>query len=71
MPIWDTQNIDFDVDAVLRGQGAEPRAIRKRSPRLVDLAERALEEAQPLLKPRTLFLELKADPFSRFFRWSH
>ena len=24
MPIWDTQELDFDVDAVLRGQGAEP-----------------------------------------------
>ena len=61
MPIWDTQNIDFDVDAVLRGQGAEPRAIRERSPRLVDLAERALEEAHPLLEPRTLFLELDVE----------
>ena len=33
MPIWDAQQLDFDVDAVLRGQGAEPGAIRKRSPR--------------------------------------
>jgi hypothetical protein len=58
MPIWDAQQLDFDVDAVLRGQGAEPGAIRKRSPRLVELAQRALEEATPLLEPRTLYLEL-------------
>ena len=64
MPIWDTQELNFDVDAVLRGQGAEPGAIRKRSPRLVDLAERALEEAQPLLEPRTLFLELDVEKLS-------
>ena len=48
MPIWDTQELDFDVDAVLRGQGAEPLAIRQRSPRLVELAERALAEADSL-----------------------
>jgi hypothetical protein len=61
MPIWDTQELDFDVDAVLRGQGAEPGAIRERSPRLVDLAERALDEAQALLEPRTLYLELDVE----------
>jgi hypothetical protein len=55
MPIW---------DAVLRGQGAEPGAIRKRSPRLVELAERALDEAAPLLEPRTLYLELGVEKLS-------
>jgi hypothetical protein len=61
MPIWDSQKLDFDVDAVLRGQGAEPRAIRERSPRLVDLAERALEEGYALLEPRTLYRELDVE----------
>ena len=61
MPIWDTQKLDFDVDAVLRGQGAEPLAIRQRSPRLVELAERALAEADSLLEPRTLYLELDVE----------
>jgi hypothetical protein len=61
MPIWDTQKLDFDVDAVLRGQGAEPGAIRERSPRLVDLAERALDEGSALLEPITLFRELDVE----------
>lgn len=58
MPIWDTQDLDFDVDAVLRGQGADPGAIRARSPRLVETAERALEEGRALLQPQTLYREL-------------
>lgn len=58
MPIWNTKDLDFDVDAVLRGQGADPEVIRKRSPRLVEIAERALEEGRALLQPQTLFREL-------------
>jgi 5-methyltetrahydrofolate--homocysteine methyltransferase len=61
MPIWKSQDLDFGVDAVLRGQGAEPGAIRVRSPRLVDLAERALEEGTSLLEPTTLFRELDVE----------
>ncbi len=41
----------LDVDAVLRGQGADPVRIRGRSLRLVALAERALLEGLPLLVP--------------------
>lgn len=59
MPIWRAQDLDFDVDAVLRGQGADPGAIRERSPRLVDLAGRALEEGSPLLEPITLYREIE------------
>jgi hypothetical protein len=61
MPIWNTQDLEIDVDAVLRGQGADPGAIRARSPRLVDLAIRALEEGHQLLKPRTLYRELDVE----------
>jgi hypothetical protein len=61
MPVWKTHDIDFDVDAILRGQGADPGAIRSRSPRLVELAGRALEEGRALLKPQTLFRELDVD----------
>jgi hypothetical protein len=61
MPIWNTHDLEFDVDAVLRGQGAEPQAIRKRSPRLVETAERALEEGRALIKPQTLYRELDVD----------
>jgi hypothetical protein len=61
MPIWNAEKLDFDVDAVLRGQGAEPDAIRKRSPRLVETAERALVEGRALMKPQTLYRELDVE----------
>ncbi len=61
MPFWNTQEIEFNVDDVLRGQGADPGAIRKRSPRLVETAERALEEGRALLNPQTLYRELDVD----------
>ncbi len=61
MPLWNTHDLNFDVDAVLRGQGADPDAIRKRSPRLVETAERALEEGRTFLKPQTLYRELDVD----------
>jgi len=58
MPLWETENLDIDVDAVLRGQGANPVIIRKRSPRLVEAAERALKEGETLLEPLTLYRQL-------------
>ena len=63
MPIWDSRQMDLDIDAVLRGQGAEPGVIRKRNPQLVDIAQRALEEANPLLEPRTIFQDLEVEKF--------
>ena len=42
----------LDEDAVLRGQGADPAIIRQRSPRLVQMATRALEEGRSLLQPQ-------------------
>jgi len=63
MPFWNTQDLIVDVDAVLRGQGAEPQAIRKRSPRLVETAERALEEGRALLKLQTLYRDLDVEVF--------
>jgi hypothetical protein len=58
MPFLETKNLGFDVDAVLRGQGADPVIIRKRSPRIVEAAERALEEGGALLEPLTLYRQL-------------
>jgi|TARA_B100001964_G_scaffold245814_1_gene336774 hypothetical protein len=58
MPIWKAPNLDFDVDVVLRAQGADPQTLRGRSPRLVETAERALEEGRVLLEPQTIFREL-------------
>lgn len=61
MPILNIQDLDFDVDSVLRGQGAVPAAIRNRSPHLVEIAERALEEGRALLEPQTLYRELNVE----------
>jgi hypothetical protein len=52
MTVLDKWDLRLDVDAVLRGQGADPAAIRRRSPRLIEFAGRALEEGGPLLQPR-------------------
>ena len=43
--------IKVDVDMVLRGQGADPAAIRQRRPRLVTIAEQALDEGMLLIEP--------------------
>ncbi len=47
-------SLPLDVDRVLRGEGADPQIIRRRHPRLVAIAERALEEGLPLLEPAVL-----------------
>ena len=52
MTVIETWDLRLDVDVVFRSQGADPAAIRKRSPSLVESAERALEEGCPLLQPR-------------------
>lgn len=52
---WELQ---VSVDQVLRGQGADPEAVRRRRPALVEAAEWALGEGQPLLRPAVLLEEL-------------
>ncbi len=54
MTVLDKWDLRLDVDVVLRSQGADPAAIRKRSPRLVESAGRALEEGNLLLQPRVV-----------------
>jgi len=49
------KNLDIDVDSILRGQGADPEIIRQRRPRLVILAEQALEEGSQLIDPVALY----------------
>ena len=56
---WSTNDLRLDPDAVLRGQGADPTALRKRKPRLVDIAANALEIGRDLLKPQVFSRELK------------
>jgi hypothetical protein len=57
MPNLQKLSLDFDADAVLRGQGADPRVIRTRRPALAQLAEKALKEALPLLEPKVIYNE--------------
>jgi hypothetical protein len=53
------QNLDlvFDVNAVLRGQGADPEILRARRPRLVEVAEKARLDSIALLNPRVFYRE--------------
>ena len=54
MKNWQVEDLEITVDAVLRGQGADPEILRARSPRLVEVAEKALSKTRDLLEPRVL-----------------
>jgi hypothetical protein len=51
---WRVEDLEITVDSVLRGQGADPAIISARSPRLVDIAQRALSSSLKLLEPAAL-----------------
>jgi hypothetical protein len=57
------QNLDliFDVDAVLRGEGAEAPVLRARSPALVNVAEEAMKEGTSLLRPKVIYQEFTVE----------
>ena len=59
MTLWQPDALVLDVDAVLRGQGADPAAVRTRRPHLVEVAEQALATARPLLQLRVLYEQIK------------
>ncbi len=50
--------LNIDVDMVLRGQGADPEVIRQRKPRLVEIAERALQEGLRVIEPAVVYRSL-------------
>lgn len=54
----------LDADQVLRGQGADPAIIRRRSPRLVTEAEEALSKGRELIRPRVYQKRLKVESFT-------
>jgi len=56
---WSVNDLKLDVDAILRGQGADPAVLRARRPRLVEIAEVALENSRYLLEPVVYSRELK------------
>ena len=57
------QNLDltFDVDAVLRGQGADAAILRARRPALVKVAEEAMQESYSLLLPKVVYQEFAVE----------
>lgn len=61
MPILRDFDFTIDVDQVLRAQGADPAAIRKRSQKLVEIASHALEKGMPMLEPKVLFQEFEVE----------
>lgn len=48
----------LDVDAILRGQGMDPAAVRARSARIVAAAENTIDEGRALLSPLVISREL-------------
>jgi hypothetical protein len=57
------QNLEliYDVDAVLRGQGADAAVLRARRPALVEVAEKARQESFSLLSPKVIYQEYKVE----------
>jgi hypothetical protein len=53
--------LNIDVDMVLRGQGADPAVLRQRKPRLVEIAERALNEGQALIEPAVVYRTVRVE----------
>jgi hypothetical protein len=53
------QNLEliYDVDAVLRGQGADASLVRKRKPALVEIAEQARQASITLIHPKVVYQE--------------
>jgi len=54
MTKWQDVDLRIGVDAVLRGQGADPVLIRKRSPRLAAIAQTAIDKSLHLIKPKVI-----------------
>ncbi len=52
--LWNDFDLNLDVNDVLRGQGADPEAMRRRRPALVQAAERALAEGRSKIHPVAL-----------------
>jgi hypothetical protein len=55
MPVLDEWDLRLNVEAVLRGQGADPEVLRSRRPRLFEIAAQALDEGLPLIHARVLY----------------
>ncbi len=61
MELQQKLDLIFDVDAVLRGQGADAAILRARRPRLVEVAEKAMQESFSLLAPKVVYQEFTVE----------
>lgn len=61
MELQQKLDLVFDVDAVLRGQGADAAVLRARRPRLVEVAEKARLESLAFLQPVVAYREFKVE----------
>jgi hypothetical protein len=61
MELQEKLDLIFDVDAVLRGQGADAAILRARRPKLVEVAEKAMQESFSLLNPKVVYQEYKVE----------
>jgi hypothetical protein len=61
MELQENLDLVFDVDAVLRGQGADASILRARCPALVKVAEEAMQESSSLLHPKAVYQEFAID----------
>jgi hypothetical protein len=55
MPIVDHWDLQIDAEKVLWGQGADPAVIKKRNPRLFEVAQSAVEEGYQHIHPILLY----------------
>jgi hypothetical protein len=61
MELQQKLDLIFDVDAVLRGQGADAAVLRARRPGLVEVAAKAMQESLALLEPKVVYQELAVE----------
>jgi hypothetical protein len=61
MELQQKLDLIFDVDAVLRGQGADAAILRARRPGLVNIAEKAMQASYPLLQPKVVYREFTVE----------
>src|SRR4030042_1012028 len=61
MELQENLDLIYDVDAVLRGQGADAEILRSRRPGLVKVAEKAMQESFSLLAPKVVYKEFAVE----------
>jgi len=61
MELQENLDLIYDVDAVLRGQGADAAILRARRPGLVKVAEKAMQESFSLLLPKVIYQEYEVE----------